>query len=31
MESMESMESQYINLIKHILKNGISKDDRTGI
>ena len=25
------MESQYINLIKHILKNGISKDDRTGI
>lgn len=28
---MESMESQYINLIKHILKNGISKDDRTGI
>jgi len=31
MESMELMESQYINLIKHILKNGISKDDRTGI
>ena len=31
MELMESMESQYINLIKHILKNGISKDDRTGI
>lgn len=28
---MESMESQYINLIKHILENGISKDDRTGI
>lgn len=28
---MELMESQYINLIKHILKNGISKDDRTGI
>ena len=25
------MESQYINLIKHILENGISKDDRTGI
>lgn len=25
------MELQYINLIKHILKNGISKDDRTGI
>ena len=31
MESMESMELQYINLIKHILQNGISKDDRTGI
>jgi len=31
MESMESMELQYINLIKHILENGISKDDRTGI
>jgi thymidylate synthase len=31
MESMELMELQYINLIKHILKNGISKDDRTGI
>ena len=28
---MELMELQYINLIKHILKNGISKDDRTGI
>jgi len=28
---MESMELQYINLIKHILENGISKDDRTGI
>ena len=28
---MELMESQYINLIKHILENGISKDDRTGI
>ena len=25
------MELQYINLIKHILENGISKDDRTGI
>lgn len=25
------MESQYINLIKHILENGISKDDRTGV
>jgi len=25
------MELQYINLIKHILKNGISKDDRTGV
>ena len=25
------MESQYINLIKHILENGISKYDRTGI
>lgn len=25
------MESQYINLIKHILQHGISKDDRTGI
>jgi thymidylate synthase len=31
MESMESMELQYINLIKHILENGISKDDRTGV
>jgi len=31
MELMELMELQYINLIKHILKNGISKDDRTGI
>lgn len=28
---MESMELQYINLIKHILENGISKDDRTGV
>ena len=28
---MKSMELQYINLIKHILENGISKDDRTGI
>lgn len=25
------MELQYINLIKHILENGISKDDRTGV
>ena len=25
------METQYINLIKHILENGISKDDRTGV
>src|SRR6056300_1303699 len=31
MESMESMELKYINLIKHIFKNGISKDDRTGV
>jgi dihydrofolate reductase/thymidylate synthase len=26
-----SEEYQYINLIKHILENGISKDDRTGV